>query len=390
VIFKDRHGLLVVFLLLSACAPKLDDVEKTVENGVEVVVNRLEPYKIKGEPNALHLEELFALDTEKDDVVRFGVSDIRAFDVDSGGNIYVFQERESDRNLVYKFDPQGRFIAPFGKRGQGPDEILSPIFLNLTGQDEIPIQDRSGRPKLWLFGQKGNVITTFGLDAPSLGLAVFSPLPSGKFLRFRDYPDLSLRHRYDILELCDSKFGDIKELGRCDYGLMGRFASEVRGTPRVFIIEVKDGTIYLGDENRGYEVLAFDFDGNLVRKIRKKYDPAPAPEEFKKIVRMNFELSKDKLVIPDVMPPFHYFFLDDDRRLYVKTYERGLKPGEYWHDVFNPEGVFIARASLPGHGSWMYPGRDLNRARAKNGRFYCLREKETGFVELAVYRLAWK
>ena len=115
-----------------------------------------------------------------------------------------------------------------------------------------------------------------------------------------------------------------------------------------------------------------------------------ASEEFKEILISNFELVKDKLIVPDKMPPFHYFFLDDEGRLYVKTYEQGNDRHEFIHDVFNADGVFITRVSLPGFGSWMYPGRDLNRAKARNNRFYCIREKESGYKELIVNKMFWK
>jgi hypothetical protein len=82
--------------------------------------------------------------------------------------------------------------------------------------------------------------------------------------------------------------------------------------------------------------------------------------------------------------------LDDDGRLYVKTYEPGENEGEYIHDIFTPDGVLIARKSLPGHGAWMYPGRNLDTAKARNGRFYCIREKKTGFKELIAYKMIWR
>jgi hypothetical protein len=386
---KKLIYLISILFLFSYCGPERQKIERFMEDGVEVVVNHLEPYKIKGEPSALHLEEEFMIDTEKDEIAQLGVTDIRAFDVDSEGNIYFFQERESDKNLVYKFDKYGHFVTPFGKRGQGPGEVQIPVYLNITRQDEIPIQDYGGF-KLYVFDGNGTIIKETCLDSKSAGFFAFYPLENGNYLKFRDYFDPSIKHRYDILELYNSKLEEIKELDRCDYGLLGRIAQKVKGTPRVFIIEASDGMIYLGHENRGYEVLIYDMDGKLLRKIRKEYRPADAPDEFKKILIANFELVKDKLIIPDIMPPFHYFFLDDEGRLYVKTYEKGDNKNECIHDVFNSDGIFITRVSLPGYGSWMYPGRDLNRAKAKNKRLYCIREKESGYKELAVYRMIWE
>jgi hypothetical protein len=387
---KKLIYLISILLVFSCCGPKQQKIEKIMEDGVEVIVNHLEPYKIKGEPSTLHLEEEFTIDTEKDEIAEQGVTDIRAFDVDSEGNIYFFQERESDKNLIYKFDKNGHFVTLFGRRGQGPGEIQLPVYLNITRQDEIPIQDY-GAFKLYIFDRKGTIIKETRLVSKGAGQFAFYPLENGNYLKFRDYFDPSTRHRYDILDLYNSRFEEIKELDRCDYGPGVAFTQQKKkGSPRVFIFEASGGMIYLGHENRGYEILIYDLDGKLLKKIRKEYDPADAPEEFKENLITNFGRFKDKLIVPDKMPPFHYFFLDDEGRLYVKTYEKGDNKNECIHDIFNSEGIFIKRMSMAGYGSWMYPGRDLNRAKAKNHRFYCIREKESGYKELAVYKMRWE
>ena len=131
-------------------------------------------------------------------------------------------------------------------------------------------------------------------------------------------------------------------------------------------------------------------EGNLVKKIRKEYNPADVPNEFKESWLANIGRYKDRLVFPDKMPPFHYFFLDDEGRLYVKTYEKGPNKDEYIHDIFNTDGIFIARKSMAGYGRWIYPALSINRAKAKNHRFYCIREKENGYKELVVYRMKWE
>ena len=127
-----------------------------------------------------------------------------------------------------------------------------------------------------------------------------------------------------------------------------------------------------------------------MRKIRKEYTPADVPDEFKENWLVNIGRWKDKLYFPAKMPPYHYFFFDDEGRLYVKTYENGNKQNEYMHDIFSSQGIFIARASMAGYGSWIYPQIRLNRAKAKNKRFYCIKEKENGFKELAVYKMNWE
>lgn len=54
-----------------------------MEEGVEVVVNHVEPYKLKGEPGNLILLKVLSIDTERDDIAESGLTDIGAFDVDS-------------------------------------------------------------------------------------------------------------------------------------------------------------------------------------------------------------------------------------------------------------------------------------------------------------------
>ena len=55
---------LYIVLFLLHCGPKQDKVERIVEDGVEVIINHLEPYEIKGEPNNVYLEKIFSINTE--------------------------------------------------------------------------------------------------------------------------------------------------------------------------------------------------------------------------------------------------------------------------------------------------------------------------------------
>jgi len=65
---KKLIYLILVLTLFLFCGTKQEKVEKIMEDGVEVVLNHLEPYKIKGEPFTLHIEEEFTIDTEKDEI----------------------------------------------------------------------------------------------------------------------------------------------------------------------------------------------------------------------------------------------------------------------------------------------------------------------------------
>jgi len=388
---KNLAWLVPVLCFLAFCGPKQSEVERIMEDGVEVVINHLEPYKVKGEPVTLRLEEEFTIDTERDGIAEVGLADIRDFDVDSQGNIYFFHGRGFDRNVIHKFDEQGNFLKPLGKRGQGPGEIQFPVVMYITEKDEIPIQDENTQ-KLLVFDAEGGLLRETRIQSEEgFGNFVFYPLENGNYLKYGEYFDPESKHRQNVLQLCNSHLEILKELDRCDHGKVVSFTQEkMTGTPRVFICQIPGRTIYVGHENRGYEILVYDLEGNLTKKIRKEYTPAAVPDEFKENWLINIGRWKDRLYFPNKMPPFHYFFLDDEGRLYVKTYEKGMKNGEYVHDIFNLDGIFIARKSMAGYGSWIYPGDSLNRGKAKNDRFYCIREKDSGYKELVVYQMSWE
>lgn len=383
--------LVLIVVFLAFCGPKQDKIERIIEDDVEVIINHMEPYKIKGKPSSLHLEEEFSIDTEKDNLVEVGLTDIGSYDVDSEGNIYFLQRRESNLDVIIKFDKDGNFSKTIGKRGQGPGEVQLPVLLYLTESNEIPVQDMNTY-KLYIFDSIGNLIKETRIEIEeSVGRFVFYPLKNGNYLKYGEYFDPESQHRQTILQLCDPKFEMIKELDRCDHGKVVAFTQEKKVfTPRVFIVRVAGERIYVGHEKREYEIWVYDLEGNMRKKIRKEYAPAEVPEAYKENWRGNIGRYEKRLVFPDKMPPFHYFFLDDEGRLYVKTYEEGNNKDEYMHDIFDSDGLFITRKSMPSYGPWIYPGDSLNKAKAKNSHFYCIKEKESGFKELVVYKMTWE
>ena len=90
---KKRIILTLIFPFFIYCCSEQEKVERYTEDGVEVVVNYLEPYKIKGEPSSLHLEEKFRIDSEKDMIAEIGLTNLEAVDVDSKGNIYILNRK---------------------------------------------------------------------------------------------------------------------------------------------------------------------------------------------------------------------------------------------------------------------------------------------------------
>ena len=103
-----------------------------MKDGVEIVLNRIEPYSIKGELSTFTLEEEFSIDTEDDKIAELGLTDIGGyFDADSNGNVYLVNPKGNE-SIIFQFDRDGNFISSFSRRGQGPGE-LQPLPPPLTG-----------------------------------------------------------------------------------------------------------------------------------------------------------------------------------------------------------------------------------------------------------------
>jgi hypothetical protein len=139
-------------------------------------------------------------------------------------------------------------------------------------------------------------------------------------------------------------------------------------------------------EDRGYEILKYDLEGNLIQKIRKEYQPVSISEDVIKEKKKQFETMGGEVWFPKFWLPMGDFFLDDEGRIFVRTFERGENPGEYIVDIFNPEGVFIGRKAM----NILTLGDAHVCAKSKRGRLYCFQEKPDGFREFNVYNMKWE
>ncbi len=396
---KKNLCLILCFTFFLTCGPKQEIVERIIEDGVEVIINHLEPYEIKGEPSILSLQEEFSIDTENDEIAALGLTDINNFDIDLEGNIYflIYNPSEKER-FIYKFDKNGNFITSFGRRGQGPFELEYPYFLRITNSNEILIKE-SSKSKFYTFSKDGIPIkeTPINKDIDSL-----IPLENGKYLVTYWYTqDKEAKYFSLSLNLYSSDFKEIKELDRFSKFPNSMITEKItekiiNGINYVFVGEQSGKNIYVGNCERGYEILVYDLEGNLLRKIRKEYKPIEVPADYKKEFMKPWVETEDpwakswgeKIYFPKDWYPFYSFFPDDEGRLYVMTYEEGENPGEYLFDIFNSDGIFVARKSLKS---------SLARARlpelhvkSKMNHLYCVEEKESGYKMLVVYIMKWE
>ena len=382
----------LVFLLCFTFSCKEEEavIERFMEDGVEVVVNHLKPYKVKGEPNTLLLEEEFSIDTERDEIAELGLTDIGAyFDADSKGNIFLIDPR-GDEHIIFKFNKEGNFITSFCRRGQGPGELGTHFFLSLylvvDHNDNIVVSDTNNN-KISTFGSNGNLKNEIKFDANTYHAL---PLDNGNYIKSITELDGSAEYLdRSPLTLFNSKFEEIKILDRkmVPNPIIGK---RLKAIYHIMSWRISNGKIFTASQERGYEIKVYDFEGELARKIKKEYKPIPVPADYKKSYMAQFEAPmfddiRKRFYFPNSMPAFHSFFSDDEGRLFVMTYEKGENSSEYMYDIFNPDGLFIGRKSLD-----VFHNESDVYAKVKDGRFYCLREKESGYKELLVYNMNWE
>jgi len=391
---KKLIYLVLILSIFFYCVPKQEKIERIIEDGVEVVVNHLEPYQIKGEPSTLILEEEFVIDMESEKMAEIGMAHIPIFGVDCLGNIYCLSSKDEKGNLFYKFDNQGNFIHSFGREGQGPGELQIPMFIRVNKQDEIVILDN--RKKLSIFNTKGNLIREISIGSNH---QIATLLENGNILAMRSL----IKADDGIIELpivlCNSDLEEIKVLVPGQKIVNFSRANKINGlniSPNFFVWSISNGHICVGNLEKGYEFSMYDTVGKLLRKIRKEYNPVKVPEELKEQVLKRFERPalesiRKKIYFPDYFPPFQYYFMDERARLFVMTYEKGNNPREFLYDIFNPEGIFIGRTKLSNYGNFLLTQRKSPLyVVAKNNRLYCVREKESGYMELVVYKTKWE
>ena len=92
-----------------------------------------------------------------------------AFDKEE--NLYVL---DGGNNRVLVFNPQGKFVRKFGKKGGGPGELMSPVGIAVTTTGEVAVTDL-GRPAVSLFKKDGTFIKNltlgedYGFPVPTQG-----------------------------------------------------------------------------------------------------------------------------------------------------------------------------------------------------------------------------
>lgn len=364
-----------------SCGPKQENVQIVSEDGIEVVLNHIEPYHVRGEKTSLVLEDAMTIDFGSDEIGERGIANATLFCVDSAGGIY-FCQNDHEGDLICKFSPEGRFERSFGPKGQGSGEIQYAIEMICDVEDRLVVSDISGR-KILRFSQDGELIDE--KRHPELDGSM-TPLINGHYLHLRDKRVESSEFYYWELVLLNSQMDETKVLD-VQKVLLPDFEN-MRGVNSrpYFRWKSTDDSIYVVSEDRGYEFLQFDLNGTQIRKIRKKYRPVPVSDEIIKERTEQYKEFGVKAWFPKHWLPICNFVVDEEGRIFAMTFEKGENAGEYITNIFNPSGLYVGDVGL----DILQLGDADMCAKIQNNHLYYFRKKSDEFREFKVSRMKWE
>jgi len=126
-----------------------------------------------------------------------------------------------------------------------------------------------------------------------------------------------------------------------------------------------------------YEIEIYDTTGNLIRRIKREYDPLEVTEEDKE--RLKDLPPEIKVTVPKYHAPYWRLTVSDEGRIYAMTWER-VGESEYWlyYDVFDEEGKYIAKIPLFTHIQVV-----------KKNRLYTIESDDDGYYVVKRYKITW-
>lgn len=369
-------GMAVVFLAGNGL--RAQEIKIKTENGIPVVYNPKEPVPLKGQPSKLTLKPDFTigLETEDPSYVFFGLQHVQ---VDEQGYIYAADWKET---VIRVYDKNGKHVRSFGRKGQGPGEIGLPFYLGIFRGNTVVVNDQTNA-KFIFYSREGELL---------------KELPTGKFRSVTRFKVDSEGCIYAISRTFDQSKTtfELKKFSPA-FDPLGTFAScEVVRTPQVaqafspplFVQMTRDENIVWLDL-LNYELTLMNKEGKALRRIIKDYDPVKITEAHeKKLIQQTWGdrgiRPGVKFEIPKFFPPVRAFYVDDENRIYVRTYDYINKDGDQLdrYDIFTPEGRYMAK--------FYHPRAETFQAIRKSKLYVRVEEEVEGIDLLRKYSLIWE
>lgn len=357
---------LSIFIVTYSCDEQSNGWKGTIEeiDGVTVVKN---PKETMYTGDVLRLEEDLVLGREEKEEYLFARITL---DVDEDENMYVLDSKSSN---IRVYDKNGIYKKTIGKRGEGPGEMVGPIGIQITPQNEIMVNN-STRRRLPFFSIGGEYLRQIALTkipmSPRLKVDSNGDYIVKCPIRGEPFKDALMKFNSDQEHLLT-----IAEVETNPDGLYFRFSAG-------HLFDVTEENNIVWGVNNNYELRINNPEGELIKRILKEYDPVEVTEEEKKMM-----LEKDKIPselvgkFPKYYHPIADISVDEEGRIFVRTNEKAEFENSYYYDIFDSEGKYIARIPL----------KTLVNIPlvCKKNKLYSVEEDDEGFQLIIRYIVSW-
>ena len=357
-----------------SCQKQKDEWRGTIEevDGVTVVTNPKEP--MYGE-DVFSLEEELSIG-EAEGREEYLFSQVRGISVDEEERIYVLDSREAH---IKVFQKTGEYLKTIGRKGQGPGEMQMPFYVQITSKNEVMVHDTMAQR-----------LSFFSLDGKYL-----RQNSSAKTRNFFNPKKMDSQDNLIVFTVGAPPPVGGKELKVYDSNLelLTTVAQEERGTRG--IIDIGKSSLYCAvspsdnivwGDSKEYVLQILNQEGNLIKRIIKEYNPVEITAEDKEKYEKQYEAPVKrgmKLNFRAHFPAFSEISVDDEERVFVKTYERVEGKEElFYFDVFEHGGKYIAKVPIQAN---------LNRYSIwKKNKLYTIEEDEEGYQVVKRYKVTWR
>jgi len=343
---------LSIFIILFSCGKQKAKWQGTIEvvDGMTVVKNPKEP--MYGEDVFILEEELSIGEAEGREEYMF--SQIRHITISEDERIFVLDSKEDH---IKAFDKEGKYLKTIGTPGQGPGELDRPSSICIS-QSELVVLE--GARRFSVFSLEGEFLRhistkeTWALRASmdSVGNIVLTEgvMDPEYFHYMAKKVDVNMNLLYEIAKTPapDARTG-VNPFMPFAYWQIDEDDNIVFGYPK------------------DYEIQILNPEGTIIKKIKREYDPVEVTEQEEK------EQSEDsppqiKYIFPKYHSAYYRFFLDDEGRIFVQTWEKIEGEEIYYHDIFDSDGKYVVKVPLR-----------MRPIICKKNKLYTIEEDEEGY-----------
>lgn len=361
-VFRITFSALLFSLIFCAC--NKNDWKGTIEvkDGVTLVKNPREPLYAE---TKLYLEDELSIKgiSENGDFI---FAEARSIAVDRNERIFICDRKEANIKI---FDRSGNFLNTIGGRGQGPGEMSDPGKVCVSNNNELVVLDFQNRCLLF-FSHEGKYLKTLksrgmlllGLRLDSKGNFIVSTLKLSQ-----SFPE------YELMKF-DPHLNPLFKIGSMpyqqNYSALNPFAPGY-----TYAVDQNDNIVY-GYSNK-YEIQIFSPQGEILKKITKEYDAVRVTDAEKEEENSNAP-SYVSFDFPDTHSAFQSILVDEEGRIFVKTWNKENSRKGFYYDIFDSQGRYTAKIFFEAMPSLF-----------KNHKLYAIEEEEGGFQVVKRYGMTW-